>query len=74
MKYLLTSADVRNTSIHNAIVDLLGKPVAEANALYIPTAGYGPQTSNRPGHGGSSVDKHPKRPCASWGGMGLGNV
>jgi dipeptidase E len=41
MKYLLTSAGIKNTSIHNALVDLLGKPIAEASALCIPTAGYG---------------------------------
>jgi len=41
MKYLLTSAGIRNPSIHNALVDLLGKPIADSNALCIPTAGYG---------------------------------
>jgi dipeptidase E len=40
MKYLLTSAGIKNTSIHNALVDLLGKPIAEASALCIPTAVY----------------------------------
>jgi dipeptidase E len=41
MKYLLTSAGIKNTSIYNALIDLLGKPIAESNALCIPTAGYG---------------------------------
>ena len=46
MKLLLTSAGIKNPSIHNALVDLLGKPIAESNALCIPTAGYGnPQGS-----------------------------
>jgi dipeptidase E len=40
MKLLLTSAGIKNTSIHDALVDLLGKPIAESNALCIPTAGY----------------------------------
>jgi len=40
MKLLLTSGGVSNTSIHNALVDLLGKPIAESNALCIPTAAY----------------------------------
>ncbi len=40
MKYLLTSAGIKNTSIHSALVDLLGKPIAESNALCIPTAIY----------------------------------
>jgi dipeptidase E len=38
---LLTSAGVKNPSIRRALVDLLGKPVEEADALCIPTAGYG---------------------------------
>src|ERR1700712_1700195 len=40
MKLLLTSAGISNTSIHNALVDLLGKPIAEARALFVPTAIY----------------------------------
>ena len=40
MKYLLTSAGIKNTSIHDALVELLGKPIAEASALCIPTANY----------------------------------
>ena len=46
MKLLLTSAGIRNPSIHAALLDLLGKPIAECSALCIPTAGYGhPQGS-----------------------------
>src|SRR5690348_7544802 len=41
MKYLITSAGITNASIHNALVDLLGKPIADSNALCIPTGGYG---------------------------------
>jgi dipeptidase E len=40
MKYLLTSAGIKNTSIHDALVDLLGKPIGESSALCIPTAAY----------------------------------
>lgn len=40
MKLLLTSAGIKNTSIHNALVELLGKPIAESTALCIPTAAY----------------------------------
>src|SRR4029450_9263090 len=40
MRFLLTSAGIKNTSIHDALVDLLGKPIAESNALCIPTAMY----------------------------------
>ena len=38
MKFLLTSAGISNDSIRHALVDLLGKPIAECSALYIPTA------------------------------------
>jgi dipeptidase E len=38
MRLPLTSSGISNTSIHNALVDLLGKPIAESNALCIPTA------------------------------------
>jgi dipeptidase E len=41
MKLLLTSGGVRNASIHNALLGLLGKPISECAALCIPTAGYG---------------------------------
>ncbi len=41
MRLLLTSAGIRNQSIHDALVDLLGKPIADASALCIPTATYG---------------------------------
>ena len=41
MKLLLTSAGIKNTSIHDTLVGLLGKPIAESNALCIPTAAYG---------------------------------
>src|SRR5213078_1832068 len=38
MRFLLTSAGIKNASIHDALVDLLGKPIFESNALCIPTA------------------------------------
>jgi len=40
MKLLLTSGGITNNSIHNALVELLGKPIADSNALFIPTAIY----------------------------------
>ena len=40
MNYLLTSAGIKNPSIHNALVELLDKPIAESSALCIPTASY----------------------------------
>ena len=41
MKLLLTSIGIANDSIRTALVDLLGKPIAEAKAICIPTALYG---------------------------------
>lgn len=41
MKLLLTSGGVTNTSIRNALVDLLGQPIADSNALCVPTAEWG---------------------------------
>lgn len=41
MKLLLTSAGITNASINDALIELLGKPVADSNALCIPTASYG---------------------------------
>jgi len=40
MQLLLTSGGISNTSIHDTLVDLLGKPIAESSALCIPTAAY----------------------------------
>lgn len=41
MRLLLTSGGVTNQSIRDALVDLLGRPIADANALCIPTAQWG---------------------------------
>ena len=41
MKLLLTAAGIKNPSINDAMLDLLGKPIAECDALCIPTASYG---------------------------------
>ena len=37
MKFLLCSSGISNPSIHKALVELLGKPIAESDALCIPT-------------------------------------
>jgi dipeptidase E len=50
MKFLLTSTGIKNPSIQAALVNLLGKPIAESNALCIPTAMYG-HPSVGPGEG-----------------------
>lgn len=40
MKMLLTSAGIKNPSLYPALLEVLGKPVAECSALCIPTAIY----------------------------------
>jgi dipeptidase E len=40
MKFLLTSSGISNPSINDALVELLGKPIAESKALCIPTGIY----------------------------------
>lgn len=41
MRLLLTSAGIKNASIHSALVELLGRSTEEATALCIPTGSYG---------------------------------
>jgi dipeptidase E len=41
VKLLLTSAGIKNKTIHDALVDLPSKPIAEANAAYVMPSGAG---------------------------------
>lgn len=41
MRLLLASAGITNASIQAALVDVLGKPIADSTALCVPTASYG---------------------------------
>ena len=65
MRLLLTSAGIKNDSIHNALVDLLGKPIAESRALIIPTAIY-------PFPGGAAAAWRAIRQWDEWGWKSLG--
>ena len=49
-----------------ALVDLLGKPIAEASALCIPTAGYGGPYGMQHCHGVSSAGG-PLHPMTKFG-------
>jgi dipeptidase E len=40
VRFLLTSDGINNSSIHDALVGLLGKPISESDALFVPTATY----------------------------------
>jgi dipeptidase E len=71
MKLLLTSAGIKNPSILNALVELLGKPIADSNALCIPTAGYGhPQGS--PGGAWRFITGQSSTPMCELGWKSLG--
>jgi dipeptidase E len=72
MKLLLTSAGIKNTSIHNALLDLLGKPIAEASALCIPTAGYGHPQGSPAGAWRFISGQEPRTPMCELGWKSLG--
>ncbi|MGH7641883.1 MAG: hypothetical protein ACRENX_02525 [Candidatus Dormibacteria bacterium] len=40
MRFLLTSTGIESRCIHDPLVHLLGKPIAESDAICIPTAEY----------------------------------
>src|SRR3954463_5179798 len=72
MKLLLTSAGIKNTSIETALVDLLGKPIAESSALCIPTASYGHPMAG-PGRAWNFISGHePRCPMIELGWKSMG--
>src|SRR5215218_9831180 len=72
MKFLLTSAGIKNTSIHNALDALLGKPIAESSALCIPTASYA-QPMAGPGRAWNFISgREPETPMCELGWKSLG--
>lgn len=70
MKLLLTSSGISNASIEKALLDLLGKPFAEANALIVPTAIY-PYTQG-PTMAWKAVSGHTNSRLAQLGWKSLG--
>jgi dipeptidase E len=72
MRFLLTSAGIKNASIHNALVDLLDKPIAESSALCIPTAAYGHPMAG-PGAAWRFISgQEPRTPMCELGWKSLG--
>jgi dipeptidase E len=70
MKLLLTSSGITNKSISNALVDLLGKPIAECSALFIPTAIYPyPGGAN---YAWQAIEGRPNSPFTQLGWKSLG--
>src|SRR5436190_9533488 len=70
MRALLTSAGIKNSSIHDALVDLLDKPIAESNALFIPTAIY--PFPGGPGMAWRAISGKSSSPLAELGWKSLG--
>ena len=73
VRLLLTSAGIKNASIHDALVGLLGKPIAEADALCVPTAMYGhPMVGPGPGAWRFISGREPGTPMCELGWRSLG--
>jgi dipeptidase E len=72
LKLLLTSAGIKNTSIQDALMDLLGRPIAETTALVVPTAAYGHPMS-LPGPAWRFITgRNPNTPMCELGWKSLG--
>jgi dipeptidase E len=71
MKLLLTSAGIKNTSIHDALVGLLGKPIAESDALCIPTGAFGAPWGT-PGGAWRFISGNSAQPMCELGWKSLG--
>jgi len=71
MRSLLTSAGVSNPSIYDALVELLGKPIAESSALFVPTAIY--PFSGGSGMAWKAITGVAKSPLCElgWGSLGV---
>ena len=72
MKLLLTSAGIKNASIEDALVELLGKPIAEAGALCIPTAAYGHPMAGSAAAWRFIAGREPRCPMTGLGWRSLG--
>ena len=72
MKLLLTSGGVTNDSIRGALLDLLGKPIADATALCIPTAQWGHPRCGPPSVRRSILGGSPAHLCdLGWKSVGV---
>jgi dipeptidase E len=71
MRLLLTSAGIKNASIRDALIDLLGKPIADSKALCIPTGGYGSPYGSPEG-AWRFISGHSAQPMCELGWKSLG--
>ena len=65
MRFLLCSSGISNPSIHDALIELLDKPIAESNALCIPT-GVQPFPGG-PAHGYRFISGSTRSPMCGLG-------
>jgi dipeptidase E len=72
MRLLLTSAGIRNRSIHQALTDLLGRPIAESSALCVPTAAYGHPMAGPGAAWRFIAGREPRTPMCELGWKSLG--
>ena len=70
MKLLLTSSGITNPSIEDALVELLGKPIADSSALVVPTAIY--PFPDGPGGAWRAISGQTERPFSGLGWESLG--
>jgi dipeptidase E len=70
MKLLLTSSGISNPGIRDALVGLLGKPIAESSALVVPTAIY--PFPGGASHAFQAISGNTKSPFAGLGWKSLG--
>jgi dipeptidase E len=70
MRLLLTSAGISNPSVHNTLVDLLGKPISESRALFVPTGIY--PFPGGPGKAFEAITGKAKGPLCDLGWKSLG--
>jgi len=72
MKLLLTSAGIKNQSIRDALLDLIGKPISESSALCIPTASYAQPMRGPFGAWNFISGREPRTPMCELGWKSLG--
>ena len=74
MKLLLTSGGITNDSIRDALEAMLGKPIGEANALFVPTAQWGQPACSPTTAFNSTADTWPSHTSMTglgWKSVGL---
>lgn len=74
MKLLLTSGGITNDAIREALVELLGKPIEESDALFVPTAQWGQPACSPQSVWRSTADSWPDGPGLTglgWNSVGV---